>query len=229
MFFKKKKKEAEKELTNEHITSFMNSGMQDKDIIKKLKSEGYSYDQIEKVMMSSLRDDVQGNPQELLPPQTQGFNPNSNIGPGIQEPLPPINPQESQIYPELQQNPAQIDDFGVSDEEIDNISPEEIVEELVEGVVEDKWKKFDQNISQIKNELGNLKDAMAEIEKKPSEGKVDVQGYEDKMKSLDSKIDDISVRVGGLEKAFKQFLPSLTSNIENLSKMIHEMKQKDSV
>ena len=50
------------------------------------------------------------------------------------------------------------------------------------------------------------------------------------MRSLDdfaaNKLDDLEARIGGLEKAFRQFLPSLTENIEALSKMIHEMKAK---
>jgi len=36
----------------------------------------------------------------------------------------------------------------------------------------------------------------------------------------------LEIRISGLEKAFRQFLPSLTRNIESLSDMVHEVKEK---
>ena len=47
-----------------------------------------------------------------------------------------------------------------------------------------------------------------------------------RMADISGQLEDLEARVGGLEKAFKQFLPSLTRNIESLSHMIHEMKEK---
>ena len=49
---------------------------------------------------------------------------------------------------------------------------------------------------------------------------------EQKFVDISSRVEDMEARVGGLEKAFKQFLPSLTRNIESLSAMIHEMRSR---
>ena len=62
-------------------------------------------------------------------------------------------------------------------------------------------------------------------EKEPT-GSVTETGHSEDIQSLYAKVEDLEARVGGLEKAFKQFLPTLTRNIESLSAMIHEMKRE---
>ena len=200
MFFRKKK-EMNKPVPSEEIESLISQGMSDKDIIKKLKSEGYSYENIENAMLKAVKVGVDDS----------GIGQDS-FDPGM--PGPAQQPQEQPIMDEFS-------DIDVKNAE--ELSPEQIVEELIEGVVESKWKRFDEEIERVNMEVNSIKESAKSA--KPSESP-DSSQYEERMNALSAQVEDISTRVGGLEKAFKQFLPSLTRNIESLSAIIHEMKAK---
>lgn len=169
----------------------ISKGMSDRDIIKALKSEGYSYEQIEGAMMNAVKS-------------------------GVDEPSPPSPAPVAQR--------SALPDMEMPDpNNVETIEPEQIVEELIESVVENKWKKFDSEIERINGELNSLREAQR-IHPQPQKA-----GDDERNVALSLQIDDLTARVGGLEKAFKQFLPSLTKNIESLSNIIHEMKAKQRI
>ncbi|MBI4019093.1 MAG: hypothetical protein HY364_02470 [Candidatus Aenigmarchaeota archaeon] len=202
MFFRKKK-ESNKVVPSEEIESLISQGMSDKDIIKKLKSEGYSYESIENAMLKAVKVGVDdsGVGQDSFDPAL--------AAPVMQQP----------------QEPPAIDDFSDMDmKNAEELSPEQIVEELIEGVVESKWKRFDEEIERMNMEINSIKESSKNA--RPPEGSSDGSQYDEKINAISAQVEDISTRVGGLEKAFKQFLPSLTRNIESLSAIIHEMKGK---
>ena len=203
MFFKKKKNT--NPVPPKDIEKMISEGMGDKEIIKKLKSDGYSYENIETAMMQAVKSGVSDDkPNDIF--------------------AEPTNTAPSQAAPLPDQTAQQIPNMDIMDEaSVEEFSPEQIVEELVEGVVDSKWKKFDEKLERLNTEVNSLRDATRNT--KPVENG-DSKEYEDKVNKLSKQVEDISVRVGGLEKAFKQFLPSLTRNIQSLSGIIHEMKKK---
>jgi DNA-binding transcriptional MerR regulator len=206
MFFMRNK-ETNKPVPQTEIDKLIADGLSDRDIIKKLKSKGFSYGNIETAMMRAVK---------------------SGVDDKEERPVPRIAQQPSQNIPEPAAPMPEPDPFmNVSDADIDDLSPEQIVEELVEGVVESKWKKFDEKIEKLNAEVNSLRDATRNV--KPRENPGDSKEYEEKMNMISSQVDDLSARVGGLEKAFKQFLPSLTNNIQSLSNIIHTMKKQQRV
>ncbi|MBI2579379.1 MAG: hypothetical protein HYW27_00575 [Candidatus Aenigmarchaeota archaeon] len=203
MFGKKKKEEKMKELPIDEIQGMSRKGMTDHEIIKTLKSKGYSYEDIEKGMLQSVKN-------------------------GVEEPAP-----ERRRFEEFSAPPAPVQqDFQMSDmPEFDVVMPDEqqqspelMMEELIESVMEDKVSKYEAEIKGLKETIDSLQNSIKAVEQKLSEAKS--QPSESVNQEFTEQFEDLQARVGGLERAFKQFLPSLTRNIESLSKMIHEMKQK---
>ena len=213
LFFKKKPKEA-KPLPVEDVQRMSARGMSDKDIIKSLKTQGYSYEEIEQAMLQAVKEGV------ARPEQT-----------AVEKLQPPAQPQQQEQQapldfnsfnpPQEQPKPAEQNLPDILPEE--SIEPEAIVEELVEGVVEEKWQKFEARLKEYESQLADLKQR---VEETGASGAGHVPSDDGKFEELAGKLEDIEARVGGLEKAFKQFLPSLTRNIESLSRIIHEMKAR---
>lgn len=208
MLFAKKKKV---DVPIEEVQKMNAQGMSDKDIIKKLKSQGYSYDSIEKAMLQAVKEGV----DEPAPVS------DSNEMPSFPEP--PGAPQKrgseaEPLFPEFE--PQEVPEMGT-------INPEVIIEELVEGVIEEKWNKFSSRIDKLENDLSLMRGEMKQIPKSVQQS--NTKDLEAKIAEMNEQLDELEARIGGLEKAFKQFLPSLTRNIEALSRMIHEMKEKHGV
>ncbi|MFH0832103.1 MAG: hypothetical protein V1900_00045 [Candidatus Aenigmatarchaeota archaeon] len=199
MFFKKKKDV--RPISVEEVQMLTAKGMADKDIIKQLKSEGHSYDEIESAMLQAVKAGVEDEPK------------------GAERPTSASETVEIEGLSDLEQPELEMPDIEFDD----RVSPDMIVEELVEGIVEDKWKKFEDRIAEVKKE-------MSELRLSRQEGglivPVENKELETSISEINDRLDNLEARVGGLEKAFKQFLPSLTRNIESLSAMIHEMKSR---
>ncbi len=183
----------------EEIQELTAKGMSDRDVIKKLKGEGYSYDSIEKAMLQAVKEGVGEEPRQE---QSQPFE-----QPGQEQ-------EFTEQMPEL--GLSEVDTLG------DVVAPEVIVEELVEGVVEDKLHNFEERLARIEEEIPKL---YARVKHTQMPVQQDI-GEDTHIEEMTSQIEDIEARIGGLERAFKQFLPALTKNIEALSSMIHEMKAK---
>jgi prefoldin subunit 5 len=194
MFFHKKKP-----LSVDDVQVLQSRGMSERDIIKELKSRGHSYNDIERVMMQTVKV-------------------------GAVEPLPESQqPNFGDIYPDEQQPNYEIETTELPFPE-QTASPEVVIEELIEGIVEDKWEKLQKSISQMEQQISEMK---AQIKARRPEPAAPVTAdYDARLNDIESHIDELQARIGGLEKAFKQFLPALTNNIENLSGLIHEMKMK---
>ncbi len=213
MFFSKKKPKGP--VPVEEIQTMSRRGLSDREIIKKMKKQGYSYDEIEKAMLQAVKQGVSGGPefQEIKQPSPDSFS----LDDLYQQPAP------QQAAP-MAQEPEQFQEINT-----ENVNPEAIIEELIEGVIEEKWEKFNKKIKEQEQNLENVSTLIRQLEQKLQAVKTDSIPKELELRSdvLNNRLDDLEVRIGGLEKAFKQFLPSLTRNIENLSAIIHEMKQKN--
>lgn len=205
MFGKKRKEEHAKELPVEEVQGMSRKGMTDHEVIKTLKAKGYSYEDIEKGMLQAVKSGVDDPAPSRARPKFEEFSP---------APAPMQQDFQMSDMPEF--------DAVMPDEQ--QQSPELMMEELIESVMEDKVGKYEAEIKSLKETIDSLQNSIKAVEQKVNESKS--QTSETANQELVEQLEDLQARVGGLERAFKQFLPSLTRNIEALSKMIHEMKQK---
>ncbi|MBI5061263.1 MAG: hypothetical protein HZB67_03035 [Candidatus Aenigmarchaeota archaeon] len=206
-----KKKEMDRPVPLDRVRAMSRTGMSDRDIIKQLKSEGYSYNEIEKAMLQSVKEGVSNEP--FSQPMTQG-------GGGAEVPRQLSLPvfEEEQGDREAQDILNEIRPEGLEGE----VSPDVVMEELIEEIVQEKVAKTNERVKQLENTIAMLK---AEI-KHSEDIIVNAPSEHGMPKEFEDKVEELEARVGGLEKAFKQFLPSLTKNIEELADMIHEMKER---
>ncbi len=207
MLFGKKNKEP-KQLPMDEVKRMANRGMSDKEIIKELKGKGFDYKDIEKAMLQAVKEGVGEEPstrqdnEAFSPPDIFGAPPEASYGNDL---------------PTFEEETAQNGDQS-----------DVIIEELIEGVVEEKWEKFEDRIVRIEESLEHLNAQLRQYDAKIGQKSQELPAAEDEARIAEvaNRLEDLDARVGGLEKAFKQFLPSLTRNIESLSHMIHEMKEK---
>lgn len=209
MFFKSKKKSGP--VPVDKIRALTQKGMSDREIVKKLKKQGYSYDQIEKSMLEAVRAGVE-EPSSSAPPRFEG---------GFQEAPSSDTFALDDIAP-----PPQQQQFETGP--VENISPETIIEELIEGVIDEKWQTFNKKIKKYEDEIEKLETTIKQFEQQFKAAKEEpvTKQFDSKLNTFSMTMEELDARVGGLEKAFKQFLPSLTKNIESLSRMVHDIKEK---
>lgn len=212
MFGKKKEPKA---VPVNDIYDMRQAGMDDRAIIKDLKKKGYSYEDIEKAMLQSVKEGVNDNPiMRSATKQQPEFVDFSGAGDFMNQ-----QPQ-AEMQEELGLTDA--DFHGAEDANI-------IIEEIVEGVVQEKLVKFEERIKNLEETLMKYGADIKVVEKKADENpnvQSKISSYDARFNEVHEQLDDLQARIGGVEKAFKQFLPSLTKNIESLSEMIHELKQK---
>ena len=218
MFFHKKHEA--RPIPVDEINAMTRRGMSDKDIIKALKAKGYSYNDIEKAMLSAVKSGVAEERPARAPPQP-AQQPAAGFDFGEE-------PADSSF-----DNLATEDIFGAQEpqyQDLPQFSQEQQppVEELVEGLVEEKWQHFQDEMSRLEDSLEKIRADMKVFEERIDAARKESPSsdLEARLTELSDHLEDLDARVGGLERAFKQMLPSLTRNIESLSAMVSEMKAK---
>ena len=216
-------KKAAREAPVDRVRVMMRGGMSEKDIVRQLKAEGYSFNEIEKALMEVVKTgaaplpsgaelgmsqrpapapvtapkqvEAKPMPAEAAPPQ-----PMQTYGPPSYEPY-----QQAPAYPELTE---------------EELQPEVIMEELIESVSEEKFEKFSTSIKRIEEALGRLHSQILSAREKAEE-----KPAPEMPKELGDRLDAMEVRIGGLEKAFRQLLPSLQDNIQAISRLVAEKRR----
>jgi hypothetical protein len=111
------------------------------------------------------------------------------------------------------------------------VPPSEItLEELIEGVVAERWETFEdrlgnfekrdvqlqQQIGDLRKELSNVRNAMKERE----------QNLVGKLDDFGESMTGIQGRIGGIESAFKEFVPAMTENVRAMSGLVEKFKKE---
>lgn len=216
--FGKKQEAGKGSIPVREVESLRRSGMSDKDIIKKLKSEGYSYSEIEKGMLQSLKQNIAEGQTQVSADDVWTDDYGKEEAPSLED-----------VYgkPEEPKGPS-LDEIMAPGMAESEMSPELAIEELVEGVVNEKWEVFEKELKKLRSDEEILLRQIRQLESTSSASGKDARAlaFERKITEMEEKMKDLEARISGVEKAFKQFLPSLTENIRSLSNMVREMKGK---
>ncbi len=239
-----KKKEI-KPLPLEEMKNMFNSGISDKDIVKNFKKRGYKYEEIQKSMLQIIKERIGSPPASEMEERREAVNaPRQEYREMPKAMMPATAPREE--YKEMpgkpQQFPTEMEEIMPSSmssmpssrpPEVDEIQPEVLIEEVVEGIVQEKVEQIKKDAKLYGDEINSLKlsikiltKSIEDMKSAPQPAITDVSAG---ITEIKARLDDAEARIGGLEKAFKQFLPSLTQNIESLSNLIHEIKEKHSM
>ncbi len=226
------------------VTLLREQGKSDREVITKLKAQGFSFQAIEKAMLHVLKSSV-GNSND--PISQPGMKPPQNFGqpPGMQSPQgipqqppgmqPPQQgssqlPQRDQVGFGRQAQPAQggqelmpEQKLGFSGMQEPNLEmqsePTDLIEEIVEGVVEEKFEKLDtkfefiqKNQEKLKEEIDAMKVLLTNEVQKVEKL---IEGSKGETSKLNDEIETIDIKCAALERAFKQFLPDLAEKVRS--------------
>lgn len=202
--FSSKKKEPAEQVV-ERLSAM---GKNEREIIEQMKKDGYHNEDISRALNKALKFRVTGAPPSPSYMQ-QSTVPIQAIGQDFIAP-PPERPFEENV--------------------LEMTEEEEIgLEELVEEIVEEKWRQGIVELKDVEKAIIQLQDQVRFLEEKIKH--VDKSGIEkkDELKDLieesSAHIESIESRVGSVEKAFKEFLPDLTENVRSLSGIVDKFEK----
>ncbi|MCD6367959.1 MAG: hypothetical protein J7L45_02625 [Candidatus Aenigmarchaeota archaeon] len=197
----------------DRVQELTSLGKSEKEIIRTMKEEGYSNEEIASALNKAIKFKV-----------TSSYDAPSPYPPPIESPQPGPNfvappPQES---------------FGTSsgDENVIEMNETEEIEleELIEEIVEEKLADIRNSIDGIQREFGQIQEQIdvlnQRIDKLESSEKEREKQIKDMLEESSSQMQRIEGRIGSVERAFKEFLPTLTENVRSLSAIVEKMKKK---
>jgi prefoldin subunit 5 len=107
-----------------------------------------------------------------------------------------------------------------------------MIEELTEGVVEEKWQDFRRRIDDMSSMFQQLNQRISIIEQKlgqaQGEKKSDLLEIEGKIDTYKQSIDQIQSRMESVEMAMKDSLTPMMQTLRSLSETIKALKEKKS-
>ncbi len=224
------------------VTLLREQGKSDREIITKLKTQGFSFQAIEKAMLHVLKSGV-GNSNDPIPQpgvkfpqgsrQPSGMQSHQGIpqSSGMQTPQQgsPQLLQREQVnfrqVPPVQGNQELIPEqklgfSGMQEPSLEmQFEPTNLIEEIVEGVVEEKFEKLDtkfefiqKNQEKLKEDIEKMRVLLAnEIQKVEKL----IEGSKEETNKLKDDIETVDIKCAALERAFKQFLPDLAEKVRS--------------
>ncbi|OYT42883.1 MAG: hypothetical protein B6U88_02595 [Candidatus Aenigmarchaeota archaeon ex4484_56] len=207
-FLHKKGEEASISIPIDEVRKLRAQGRSDREIIVELKNKGYSFQAIEKAMLQVLKSGVEANyptnqiSNEVPSPQ---IHEEKKI-PTREELTTTRAPLVTTQQPSLQ--------IPVQSFESDFGSPTDLIEEVVEGVVEEKFTELDEKFEEISKNQEKLKENIEAIKNlfvsSIKKRDIEINNIRNEFNKFSEDLEDIIIKYNALEKAFKQFLPELT-------------------
>lgn len=183
-------------------------GRSEREIIDYMKKEGYANEDISRALNKALKFRVTGAPP--APSYMQQSTIPTPVGEHDFLAPPPDRPFEQNV---LEMN---------EEEEIG-------LEELVEEIVEEKWREGVTELKDVERAIVQLQDQVRFLEEKIKHVNKSGDDKKDELKNImeesSAHIENIESRVGSVEKAFREFLPSLTENVRSLSGLVDKMEK----
>ena len=179
------------------------------DLVLQMKQQGYTNNQI----VQSLQREGYKSPQ-IFDAMNQA-DLRGNVPTAVQQPTPEYSPPEPQP---VQMPPS-------PEPRIDH----ERIEEVAEAIIEEKWRdlvkdvqrivewkdKTEIKITKIETEFKNLKEGFDNLH----------QGILGRIAEYDKGLSNIGTEIKALEKVFQKILPTLTENVNELSRITQDIKK----
>jgi chromosome segregation ATPase len=105
------------------------------------------------------------------------------------------------------------------------------IEELIEGIVEERWADFRMELGSIMSQFSEISDRISRLEQsskdKDSYKTSDLDALEKRMESYNSSVEDISSRMGAMENAIKSSMTPMMQTLRSLSDTIKSLKDDE--
>ena len=229
------------------VQKLSSQGMAENQIADELGSKGFDDKQINEALRIALKDRIGAPPR---PGPVSGPRPipqpiqRPPIGAPVRETPVPRNvargpvpmgepmPRRPAIpNPPMQaQRPKQELKFTFEEPKraMGSIEPEVTLEEIIEGIIAEKWDQFEQRLSnfeerdlQLQEQIENLRSVIGDFREEIGKGESNLTG---RFEEFGDSMSGIEGRIGSIEKIFKDFLPQLTEDIRMISDMAEKNK-----
>ncbi len=188
----------------EQVLNLRSQGFDDNQIIAALQRDGFSAEDISNaISQANIRDKMQPYPAT-----------NEVFG--------------SMAAPET---PEQTSTIGVGGSEITNpnmgmAAPR--TEEIIEAIIDEKWNDLVKDINKIVEWKEKTDGVIGQIQQKIADLDQNFKTLHDgilgKIGEYDEHITDVSTEIKAMEKVFEKVLPTLTENVNELSRIVKDLK-----
>ena len=177
-------------------------------IIQVLQQQGYNPQQIyDALAQAEARQSVESYsgasdvPNEVIPPNA------------------PLS--QSSVNSSFAQNPAHFQqDFSGSSSHSN--------EEIIESIIDEKWQKLLKDNAKLSEWKDSLNNRMERVEQQVIDLKSNLDGIHKaiiaKVGEYDKNLTDVGTEIKAMERVFKDILPEMTNNIQELSKLTSDLK-----
>lgn len=220
---KKAEKPTERGIPLERVRNLSARGMPENDIIRVLRGEGFSFEQIDQALAQAVRIEIAGPapssfqelpplPKEFAPTPTEEREAREEFLPPTSTEVPsaPILPEE-ELLPLEREAPAS--SVGLAETEA-------VVEEMIEerfsevvnrfSAVDDRIKKVDERALTLNVQISDLNKQLREAQ---DALRLNIDG-------VNVKISDLEPRIASLEKAFKDIIPNLVDTVREVRELV---------
>ena len=102
--------------------------------------------------------------------------------------------------------------------------------ELIEAMINEKWTDFTENVNRIIDWKDKTEQRITEFETEMRTLRADFDKLHsailEKVGQYDHNIHDVGIEIKALEKVFQKILPTLTENVNELSRITRDFKRK---
>ncbi|MBI2085142.1 MAG: hypothetical protein HYT71_01365 [Candidatus Aenigmarchaeota archaeon] len=104
------------------------------------------------------------------------------------------------------------------------------IEEVVEAVVEEKWKQLEFRIDAIEKRFDSVNERLHDVDLQirtlKESGTSASGGIEGKLDQYHDNLDQIDARIGSIEKAFKETLPSMIESVRAVNDSLQKINKQ---
>ncbi len=196
-------------LPEDRVTSLLSQGLSEPEMIRVLKEEGYSFQEIDSGITNVLKQRVSENPSAIDMP-FQGA------------------PMED-LSPVFRPNPADVMRSDIEQRSKAQVMEE--MEEVIETLIEEKFSSVLKELESMDNKVMDLKEKFNDINGKIASLESQEKGIgvseAEKINAINVREDMIEPRITSLEKAFKDIIPNLVDSIRELRETAASSKRRD--
>ncbi len=204
------------------VLKMRNQGYSNNQIVQTLQREGYKSHDIFDAMNQA---DIKGSVAPMQPGQVENMSSPEN----------PMQPQqqESGVSEEVNratETPAEAPPSFAPQQRNVGGPDRELIQEVAETIIEEKWEELVKDIKSVVEWKESTETKISQLEQKFTDLKDNFdnlhKGIVGKIGEYDESLSNVGTEIKALEKVFQKILPTLTENVNELSRITKGMKEK---
>lgn len=213
------------------VITMRQQGLSNNQITQNLQTDGYELHEIFDAMTQA---DLKGGMDKL--PLEKGDNMQT-----LQPRGPPDMPQPRQFPP--QQHPQQSPPpqgypsqmpigppEGMPQAREENYSTREHIEEVAEAIIDEKWNELIKSVEKIIEWKERTDSRMTQMEQMMKDLKSDFDKLHgavlEKVGEYDKNLTEVGTEIKAMEKVFQKIIPTMTENVNELSRISRDIKSR---